>query len=253
MKQFILNILNNFIPKNEKDEDINYYSSSKEKIEKDLEENPIDTPIITEKVKAIEDINIIKDSRVMEKYKDITNYSWNHKTRKPEKIKEVVIHGTAGFNKEEWLINWMLGYNGKKAERYEEYKNGIALFHYLISLDGKIIEIVDPNYWCYHSSSGLHDKETLGIELLKPSTKNVNKPTEEQYKALFELTFRYLMKEFKSINRITSHNYNVKKYKNSSRECPGTFDWKRLDKQLKENKYEFKTYYDLRYEIKKIS
>ena len=210
--------------------------------------NEVDTikkPVKTPKVK------IAINEKIREKYKNLTRHSWNKHKRDIKTINEVVVHATAGGSFK-GIQNWMVGYNGKKAQRHKEYKDSIALFHYMIGKKGEIVEIINPEYWVWHSSSGKHDKETIGIEFVKSDNKNMSKITPAQYKAFFELLFNHIMVEY-PITRITGHNYNCQKYKKVKWQCPGTFDWKKVEKMLKTYKYEFKDYLGiLKYEIKKV-
>ncbi len=130
-------------------------------------------------------------------------------------VKEIVVHGTAGGKSASGIIKWMLG-----GERAAEYVRGVSLFHYIIDYDGTTYEIIDPKNWVYHSSSGIHDKETIGIELMNKSNTNSDGYTEEQYKALAEL-ITYIGKSFAEIERITTHRYNINHYSNQDKICPG--------------------------------
>jgi hypothetical protein len=172
---------------------------------------------------------------------------WINRTRSKNPT-EVVIHGTAGGASDVGLLRWM--YNG---ERAKEYMRGEALFHYLVGMDGSITEVIDPEYWVYHSSSGKHDKETIGIELINPSKINDIEYTPEQYKALFDL-IKYLMQIF-PISSITSHRYNLLVYNrktSSSKQCPGTgFSWEKVDEFLIKNNYSYQTDGNLRYNIQR--
>lgn len=192
-----------------------------------------------------ESINLIIDRQIRTKYKN----GWINKVRNTP-ITEVVVHGTAGGQDLEGLLRWM--YNG---ERGAEYMKGIALFHYLIGRDGKIVEIIDPEYYVYHSTSGSHDKQTIGVEMLNPDKMNAAPYTPEQYTSLFKLIFDYLMKLYPSITRITSHRYNIIVYnggKISPKQCPGIgFSWSTLDEELTKRKFSFQTDGQLRYNIQK--
>ena len=138
---------------------------------------------------------------------------------------EIVIHGTGGGASASVMIDWMLS-----GERVKEYVRGIALYHYLIDFSGEVIEIISPDNWVYHSSSGAHDKLTIGIEMMNKSTNNENEYTDRQYTALFGLIDE-LMKKY-SIKSIVGHGYNGKKYSNLDKNCPGNFDWQKLGKHL---------------------
>jgi hypothetical protein len=150
-------------------------------------------------------------------------------------IREIVIHGTAGGSTMASLINWMLG-----GEQAANYNRGIGLFHYAIDRGGSITQVINPRYWVYHSLSGLHDQETVGIELLNPSRDNTDAYTDEQYKALVDLC-DYLMKTNATCRQIVSHNHNGMTYSRIGKNCPGNFDWQRLSQSLAEKKWNIRT------------
>jgi len=186
---------------------------------------------------------IIVDTKIREKYKK----GWENKKRKEDPI-EVVIHGTAGGTSITDLLRWMAG-----GERAKEYLKGIALFHYGIGREGETIEVIDTDYWVYHSSSGSYDKKTIGIEMLNPSKWNDAEYTVEQYEALFSLIKNHLFPKYSSITRITSHRYNTFRFKASNKkQCPGPkFDWGQVNTFLRQNDYEWDEDGNLRYNIMK--
>jgi len=203
--------------------------------------------IIIEKPTLEKEVNIKIDTTIRKKYKK----GWAKKGRK-KPIIEIVIHGTAGGSTTSGLLNWMM--SGARAKKYNR---GIGLFHYTIGRVGNIVEVIDPNYWVYHSTSGNNDKQTIGIELLNPDKNNEDAYTSKQYKSLFDLIFNHLLPIYPSITRITSHRYNIltknkksiaKKY---DKNCPGNFDWFMLDKELKKQGYTFKVDGNLRFTIRK--
>jgi len=170
-------------------------------------------------------LDIIVDKQVRTKYQK----GWIKKIREIP-IDEIVIHGTAGGNSAESLLLWML--NGQRAK---EYYKGIALFHYLIDrADSNIVEVLDPSYWVYHSSSGKLDRKTIGIELINPSKTNREPYTEEQYTLLFDLIFKHLLPTYPTITQIVSHDYNILTYSGKPpKGCPGAgFDWSLLEKEI---------------------
>lgn len=133
-------------------------------------------------------------------------------------ISEIVIHGTGGGTNAASLLRWILA-----GERAEEYKKGIGLFHYLIDRDGTIYKLYSLEKWMYHSSSGQHDKCTVGIELMNPSTNNQVEYTVEQYKSLAELV--KAANGLATIKTIVGHGFNKQKYSGLYKVCPGRFDW----------------------------
>lgn len=203
---------------------------------------PEDQPFLPEKV---DEVNITIDKRVRDKYRK----GWIKKVRK-DNIIEITLHGTAGSSSTDGLLRWM--YQGARAKQY--YK-GVALFHYAIGRkDYKIVEVIDPDYWVYHSSSGKHDKKTIGIELLNPSKTNRDPYTDEQYGLLFDLIFEYLIPNYPTITQISSHDYNRIVYSGLSKKgCPGNFDWDKLSKELDARGYSYKIDGNLHYDIKKKS
>lgn len=150
-------------------------------------------------------------------------------------IREIVVHGTAGGNTMDSLINWMLG-----GEQAANYNRGIGLFHYAIGRDGEIVQIINPKLWVYHSLSGAHDQETVGIELINPTRDNSGAYTDEQYNALVDLC-DYLMKTNATCRQIVSHNHNGMTYSRIGKNCPGNFDWQRLSQSLAEKKWNIRT------------
>ena len=149
--------------------------------------------------------------------------------KQPVPISEIVIHGTGGGAGVDSLIKWMM--NG---ERASEYGRGIGLFHYVIDYDGKIYEIINPDKWVFHSSSGIHDRCTIGIEHMNPDKKNGRPYTKEQYDASIDL-IQFLMKE-NDIKTIVGHTQNTLKYSGPQYvkvPCPGNFDWSKLTDNLK--------------------
>lgn len=131
-------------------------------------------------------------------------------------VKEITTHATGGGG--------TLGYvqGGGRAELYVK---GVALFHYLINTAGVVTEIIDPDKWAYHSSSGNHDAETIGIEIEKPSSTNSGKPNVQQMKSYIEL-IEYLRGRFPTIISIATHDYNRAFFSQlPPKPCPGDFDW----------------------------
>jgi len=154
----------------------------------------------------------------------------------------IIIHGTGGTGTYKWM---------KKGERGNNYRKGISLFHYLIERDGRIINIINPNRWVWHSHAGWHrdkngniiqrDASTIGIELENTSSKNTNGYTKEQYDSLSLLVFDNLMIKY-PINIIMSHSRSYKKYlkKTKPLACPGPkFDWSKINEQLELNNYSY--------------
>jgi len=164
------------------------------------------------------------DERVRNKY---------HKgfSRSLKFVNEIVVHQTGGGNNASSLLSWMLK-SGRKG-----YSRGVALFHYIVDIDGSVIEIINPDNWVYHSSSGRHDKRTIGVEIMCSDRQNAKEPSDKQYFALNKL-FLHLSEKY-SISRIVGHGYNKEKYSKSYKYCPGNFDWFRIEKFLVDNEFEF--------------
>jgi hypothetical protein len=160
-------------------------------------------------------MDIFENTSVRKKYCEGFN--------RPGQITEIVLHATGGFDNSEGLINWMLG-----GERGIDYAKGIALFHYLNDMQGRITELIDPSKYVFHSSSGGHDKETIGIENIKPTKDNSGMLPEPQLTALCELIER-LIETIPTITRIVSHDFNAKKYSNRDpKPCPGDLEWEAI-------------------------
>jgi len=177
-------------------------------------------------------VDIIIDRQVRTKYQA----GWIHKVR-TNPITEIVLHGTAGGMSAEGLLLWILS-----GERAKEYYKGIALFHYIIDrTESNIVEVIDPSYWTYHSSSGVHDKETIGVEMVNPSKTNREPFTDNQYKLVFNLIFKHLLPTYSTIDKIVSHDHNMKVYSGMPpKGCPGSgFDWTLLEKELTKNGKKF--------------
>lgn len=140
----------------------------------------------------------------------------------------IVMHGTGGGGTLSWWRSGSTKYpHNKSAQRH---KRGVGLTHYLILVNGKIIEVYDPaTQWVYHSSSGEKDAKTIGIELENKSRKNENAYTSQQYKSAGRLVF-YLMEKFKiQPEMIVTHDIMLKTQKKKAKGCPGPkFSMERL-------------------------
>lgn len=142
-------------------------------------------------------------------------------------VSHFIIHGTAGGNKAEDCLSWMLkgGDMGGGVYRREQYKKGIALFQYMIDRSGEIIELINPHNYVYHSSTGSFDLKTIGVELINPDRNNGGKYTEEQYKALTAL-YKFLQQRFSEMKTIQGHGSIKMERTKSGKVCPGLgFDW----------------------------
>ena len=158
---------------------------------------------------------------------------------------EIVIHGTAGGKSTAGLLHWMYNWGRPK------YNKGIGLFHYAIGRgekgekDGLIVEVISPEYYVYHSTSGKHAKREIGIELLNPSKSNRDSYTDLQYKSLFKLIFDHLFILYPTVTRIVGHRYNIWKYNSKKaaqkydKNCPGNFEQKRLEEELEKRGYSY--------------
>lgn len=166
--------------------------------------------------------------------------------REGEDITEIVLHGTGGGSSSVGLINWMLS-----AGRPSEYKRGIALFHYLIDLDGEVTEIISPDNWVFHSSSGQHDKNTIGIEHINADPHNGNEYTAAQYAALIKL-LSVLTKKYPTINTIVGHGRNKFAYSKVYKECPGPrFRWDIIENELLAQGFSFEKTKECIYNIRR--
>jgi N-acetyl-anhydromuramyl-L-alanine amidase AmpD len=173
------------------------------------------------------------DNRVSDK--------WHRGFRRELQVTTIVLHGTAGTKSTRGLIGWML-----EGHRQNLYKKGIALFHFVIDLQGEVTRIIDPEFWVYHSSCGIQDERTIGIELINPDPNNKNSYTDLQYESLFKLIFDELMKTFPSIRAIASHKRMKQKFSGGTKNCPGNFDWNKLEEEMIERNLKYT--HDERYE-----
>jgi len=163
-------------------------------------------------------------------------------------ITEIVIHSTAGFDNSEGMINWMLG-----GERGIDYAKGVALFHFLNDMQGNITQIIDPSMYVYHSSSGAHDKETIGIENIKPTKDNSGFLPAPQLVALCEL-IEQLLDSIPSIKRIVSHDFNRMKFSQQPpKPCPGDFEWSALELHLTSKGYNVSKISEQEYSIERTA
>ena len=152
-----------------------------------------------------------------------------NKTRAPGSATEIVVHGTGGGDGTiEQFVDWQLG-----GELKNNWNRGIALVHYVIGRNGAIVQTVDPNrYWTWHSTSYMHDTQTVGIELCNTSPSNATPYTNEQYRALAGLC-DLIMRDNKDCKQIQSHNWTGTTYSGSGKACPGTvFDWQHFIDEL---------------------
>ena len=152
---------------------------------------------------------------------DVINRFGEPPKRDLKKVNEIVIHHTAGDGSWRGLKSWILGNNN---ERIEQHKKFIGLTHFYIDKDGKINQIYNNDTWTYHSCSGKHDKETIGIELVH----GTGEFTDQQYSSLIELI--KLLKIDMPITKIVSHDYNYLKYSGRTKMCPSDFfRWEKLN------------------------
>lgn len=182
-------------------------------------------------VGSAQSVSISIDHTVRNKYRS----GWANRMRTLP-IVEAVVHATGGGTTPQAMINWMLG-----GERAKEYNSGIALYHYLIGRDGLIVEIIDDNFYVFHSTSGRHDAQTLAIELINPSKNNDASFTDAQYNSLFKLILDHIFPHHNTITRIVGHKYNILKYSPQvhPKNCPGSFEWDRLSAELQRRGFTF--------------
>lgn len=174
-----------------------------------------------------------KDLRIYEKFFEPISEEFE---RNLDLIYEIVLHGTAGGRTASGMLRWML-----TGERAKEYRRGVALYHDLLDRNGDVYAIIPYHYWVYHSSSGKHDKRTIGIEMINPEKDNDSEYTNEQYEGLFK-HIEYLLSVIPSIKSIVGHGSNKLKYSGKYKECPGNFDWDRLQKHFSLKKVEQERY-----------
>ena len=167
-------------------------------------------------------------------YPDIAR-TYSSGLKRKLKVSEITVHGTAGGGSALGVLKWMLSLNKKEnpsdweLKRIQDYRNNIALFHFIIDYDGTIYQIIDTDRTVFHSQSGQHDHCSIGIELVNSAKDNSAQYKPEQYKALAEL-IEYLKQKY-PITVITSHNYNAFFYSGIKRplNCPGiNFKWEHV-------------------------
>lgn len=181
-------------------------------------------------------MKLVKRDEVFNKYFDPIK---NKHLRGIDEITEIVLHGTGGGKSAEALINWMM-----KGERAPNYVKGVSLFHFVIDYNGTVYQIIDPIYWVWHSSSGAHDRKTIGIEHMNPDLvkfpmqMNRVKYKEAQQVASADIIID-LLKEHPNIKTIVGHGQNARTYSAAYQNCPGAYDWEYLMGRLKEIGYVF--------------
>jgi hypothetical protein len=157
--------------------------------------------------------------------KDITSKWGDPPHRELSEINEIVIHHTAGNGNWSDLKKWILS---DTCERKDQFKKFVALTHFYIDKDGKITQIYDLDTWTYHSCSGRHDAQTIGIELVHSN----GDFKDDQYNALINIIISIC--DICDIKQIVSHDYNYLKYSHNSKGCPSKyFDWNKLNEMLK--------------------
>jgi hypothetical protein len=193
-----------------------------------------DKRVFTQPPKKLDESRIKVDYSVTDK--------WHKGWKRPlDQINEVVIHHTGGNGTWEGLRNWML-----KGERKASYKKGVALFHFAIGKTGILAKFGPIARWWYHSSSGRHDRYTVGVEIIHRS----GKFTDDQYETLFWLLFEYMPYHCKNYTRIVSHDYNFNTYSNGKKGCPGPdFEWERLEDEMKKRNIKYSTHGFEEYEV----
>jgi hypothetical protein len=172
------------------------------------------------------------DTRIRDKYH--TGFD-----RKDSAVSHFIVHGTAGGSKAEDCLKWMIrgGDMGGGNFRKDDYKRGIALFQYMIDRDGKIIELISPHKWVYHSSTGSFDAMTIGAELINPDRNNGGGYTDMQYKSLAML-YKFLNERFGNLKIMQGHGAIKKEKTGSSKTCPGKgFAWMKLNSLLIDNMF----------------
>jgi hypothetical protein len=152
--------------------------------------------------------------------------------REKSDINQIVLHGTGGGASAGGLMAWMLD-----GERGNDYKKGVALFHYLIDYNGDIYNIIDPDRWVYHSSSGQHDRHTIGIELMNIDRDNRDVYTIAQYQSLSDIIFELMGKY--PIDSIIGHGACKNIYTGTYKLCPGNLNWLLIAGTLTEKGYKY--------------
>ena len=155
--------------------------------------------------------------------------SWNT-------IDEIVLHHTDGNGNWEGLKGWFI--DDPRNTRRHLYYDHIALTHYYIETNGRVIEAFPLEVWLYHSCSGKRDRTTVGIELVH-RTGPFTKP---QYDSLSEL-IEYLCHALVNIKTISTHDYRYLKYSGKAKGCPSKdFDHNYLKQLLDDKGYNYLEY-----------
>lgn len=172
-------------------------------------------------------MNIIRDYRIFKQYFEANSQGY---TRQLSRINEIIIHGSGGPDTAKGIINWMAsgGQLRDGTNRIEKYKHGIGMFHYEIDFDGDIYQLVPLTITVFHSLSGKHDWNTVGIEMVSsdPKSNNSTPYTINQYNSLLDLC-KYIMTQC-PIRLIAGHSATSYKYRGKPKPpppCPGNFDW----------------------------
>jgi hypothetical protein len=145
-------------------------------------------------------------------------------SRPLDKVTEIVIHHTAGDGNWKGLKQW---FTSDTCERKDQFKKFIGFTQFYIEKSGVVYQPFSLESWMYHSCSGKHDKETIGIELIH----DTDVFPEAQYTALADLVeFIY---NSCPIDSIVSHDYNYMHFSGKAKGCPSTwFNWGRLSVML---------------------
>lgn len=178
-------------------------------------------------------MKIEKDTQLYNRYYQM----WSKKrkellgTRSLKDIKEIVVHHTEGTGNWIGLRHWMLF---QRSDRNKAYGNGIGLFQFCIEKEGAIINCWPLEIPVFHSSCYLHDKETIGIEIIH----KYGEFTPKQYESL-NFLISYLINVC-DIKRIVTHDYNYLKYSKNTKGCPGKFfKWFMIEDGLNKRKIKF--------------
>lgn len=169
------------------------------------------------------------DDRIRNKYHAGFN-------RQDDIITHFIVHGTAGGQTAESNLKWMLsgGAVPDGTTRENQYRRGVCLFHAIIDRDGKIIEIINPHKFVYHSSSGTFDSHTIGVELTNPDRTNGGSYTDMQYKALAKY-YLWLSEIFVNMKTIEGHGAIKQEKTGTYKFCPGAFSFNKLNIMLVDN------------------
>lgn len=153
-------------------------------------------------------------------------------------VEYFVIHGTETPDPEnkgdiENVLRWVINADHNDPARAALYKKGVGLPQDWLGKKGQIYEIIDG--WSFHSSIGINDRKTYGVEAYNNKPLNAGEYTDAQYQALADRYTQLRRERFKSMIHIAGHGRMKQIFNGGWKECPGNFHWHKLLAHLSEN------------------